>query len=385
MLFTEIYEFCFSWFFGCIGRREAEQLLLQPPNTSGAYLVRESESLPGDYALSCRKDEEIFHCRITKLEDDTFCAMPQTATTFKTIQELVSHYIQQQQQSMGPHMYPCSDPEKPRTIGLSKEANMNWDIDRQQIVLKDKLGEGQFAEVWGGLWNGATNVAVKIFKPGFIFTSKHLKILQEMRGLCHAKVIQLYGVCTKGEPTYIINEILTHGNLQTYLQGEGKELALPQLIYLSTQITSGMAYLEKQSFVHGSLSTKNVLVGVNMICKVADYGLAGIFDVNTLALKDEAKFQWTPPEMSTSSSVTTMSDVWSFGTVLYEIVTHCHPDYPNMTRTEVIHSIKQGYRLPQPTDCSPKLYNIILNCWILEPKRRPSFSTLHPHLELFFY
>ena len=310
--------------------------------------------------------------------------MPLTAATFNTVQELVLHYIQQQQQSMGPHMHPCSHPEKPRTMGLSKEAHMNWDIDQDQIVLKDKLGDGQFAEEWGGLWNGTTNIAVKIVKPGFILNPKHLSTLQQMRNLKHPKVIQLYGVCTKGEPAYIINEILTHGNLQTYLQGEGKELALPQLIYLSTQITSGMAYLEEQSFVHGSLSTKNILVGDHLICKVADYGLAEIFNEGTFALENEAKFQWTAPEMSTASSLTTMSDVWSFGTVLYEIVTHCHPDYPNMTQTKVIHSIKQGYRLPQPKDCSDKLYSIILDCWILEPERRPSFSMLHTCLEFFF-
>ena len=161
-------------------------------------------------------------------------------------------------------------------------------------------------------------------------------------------------------------------------------MLLAQLIYLSTQIASGMAYLEKQSFVHGSLSTKNVFVGPNMICKVAEYGLAGMFSLGTFAVQDEAMFHWSAPEIFTASSLTTMSDVWSFGTVLYEIVTHCHPDYPTMTQSEVVHSIKQGYHLPRPKNCSDKLYNIILNCWILEPNRRPSFSTLHTHLDLFF-
>ena len=161
-----------------------------------------------------------------------------------------------------------------------------------------KLGHGQFGEVWEGLWNNTTPVAIKSLKQGMYynirfgsvfcyknFGSKFLFLAtikryvlsgtmdpgdflaeaQIMKKLRHPKLIQLYAVCTLEEPIYIITELMKNGSLLDFLQGKGRTLKLPQLIDMAAQIASGMAYLESQNYIHRDLAARNVLVGENNV------------------------------------------------------------------------------------------------------------------------
>lgn len=82
-----------------------------------------------------------------------------------------------------------------------------------------KLGHGQFGEVWEGLWNNTTPVAIKTLKPGTMDPKDFLAEAQIMKKLRHPKLIQLYAVCTMEEPIYIITELMKNGSLLDYLQG----------------------------------------------------------------------------------------------------------------------------------------------------------------------
>lgn len=82
-----------------------------------------------------------------------------------------------------------------------------------------KLGQGQFGEVWEGSWNNTTAVAIKTLKPGTMDPKDFLAEAQIMKKLRHAKLIQLYAVCTLEEPIYIITELMRNGSLLEYLQG----------------------------------------------------------------------------------------------------------------------------------------------------------------------
>ena len=163
-----------------------------------------------------------------------------------------------------------------------------------------KLGHGQFGEVWEGLWNNTTPVAIKSLKQGndsnilfgsvlcyiiavrffsklFLATTKRFVLsgtmdpgdflaeAQIMKKLRHPKLIQLYAVCTLEEPIYIITELMKNGSLLDFLQGKGRTLKLPQLIDMAAQIASGMAYLESQNYIHRDLAARNVLVGENNV------------------------------------------------------------------------------------------------------------------------
>ena len=170
----------------------------------------------------------------------------------------------------------CVQPEKPQTAGLSKAVNENWEIDKQSLCLVRKLGAGEFGDVWEGQWNTKAAVAIKILKPQIIRMDKFLQEAAIMIRLRHPKLVQLYAVCTKDEPIYIVTELMKHGSLLDYLHGESQKLGIEQLVVMSAQVAAGMAFLELQCYVHGDLAARNILVGDNLTCKVADFGPARV-------------------------------------------------------------------------------------------------------------
>ena len=358
---------------------------MQPFNDSGAFLVRNSETMPGDYSLCIKDTEKVRHYKIRRLDVGGFFVTRRAV--FDTIPELV-HYYQKQADGLCNNLKaPCLIAEKPQTAGLSKKANKAWEIDRGSIRFVKKLSAGQFGEVWQGIWNGTTEVAVKTVKPGTMGAHKFLQEAALMKQLRHPKLIQLYAVCTKEEPIYIITELMKHGSLLEYLRGDGRSLKLPQLIDMGAQVSSGMAFLEEKNYIHRDLAARNILVGENLICKVADFGLARVIDEDIYEAHTGAKFpiKWTAPEAAMYNRFTIKSDVWSFGILLYELITYGRFPYPGMNNAQVLEALQTGYRMPCPMGCPEQLYEIMRECWRDDAESRPTFETLQWRLEEFFY
>ncbi|KAL7046554.1 hypothetical protein ACKWTF_002640 [Chironomus riparius] len=372
------------WYFRKIKRIEAEKKLLLPENEHGAFLIRDSESRHNDYSLSVRDGDTVKHYRIRQLDEGGFFIARRT--TFRTLQELVEHYSKDSDGLCVNLCKPCVQIEKPVTDGLSHRTRDQWEIDRSSLRFVKKLGSGQFGDVWEGLWNNTTPVAIKTLKPNTMDPKDFLAEAQIMKKLRHSKLIQLYAVCTLEEPIYIITELMKHGSLLEYLQGKGRNLKLPQLIDMAAQIAAGMAYLESQNYIHRDLAARNVLVGDNNLVKLADFGLARLIKEDEYEARVGARFpiKWTAPEAANYSRFSIKSDVWSFGILLTELVTYGRLPYPGMTNAEVLTQVEHGYRMPMPPNCTPALYEIMLECWHKDPMRRPTFETLQWKLEDFF-
>ncbi|XP_052894074.1 uncharacterized protein LOC128301564 isoform X1 [Anopheles moucheti] len=372
------------WYFRKIKRIEAEKKLLLPENEHGAFLIRDSESRHNDYSLSVRDGDTVKHYRIRQLDEGGFFIARRT--TFRTLQELVEHYSKDSDGLCVNLCKPCVQIEKPVTDGLSHRTRDQWEIDRTSLKFVRKLGSGQFGDVWEGLWNNTTPVAIKTLKSGTMDPKDFLAEAQIMKKLRHTKLIQLYAVCTLEEPIYIITELMKHGSLLDFLQGKGRSLKLPQLIDMAAQIAAGMAYLESQNYIHRDLAARNVLVGDNNIVKIADFGLARLIKEDEYEARVGARFpiKWTAPEAANYSKFSIKSDVWSFGILLTELVTYGRIPYPGMTNAEVLTQVEHGYRMPQPQNCNTPLYEIMLECWNKDPMRRPTFETLQWKLEDFF-
>ncbi|XP_040565036.1 tyrosine-protein kinase Src42A [Lepeophtheirus salmonis] len=372
------------WYFGKIKRIEAEKKLLISPNEHGAFLIRDSESRRNDYSLSVRDGDTVKHYRLRQLDEGGFFIARKT--TFRTLQELVEHYASDADGLCVNLRQPCVQIEKPVTADLAHNTRDQWEIDRNSLKFIRKLGHGQFGEVWEGLWNNTTPVAIKSLKQGTMDPRDFLTEAQIMKKLRHPKLIQLYAVCTLEEPIYIITELMKWGSLLEYLQGKGRTLKLPQLIDMAAQIASGMAYLESQNYIHRDLAARNVLVGDNNVVKIADFGLARLIKEDEYEARVGARFpiKWTAPEAANYSKFSIKSDVWSFGILLTELVTYGRIPYPGMTNAEVLHQVEHGYRMQCPQTCPSQLYDIMLECWHKDPMKRPTFETLQWKLDDFF-
>ena len=246
----------------------------------------------------------------------------------------------------------------------------------------EKVGEGQFSYIWKGMIYGVLPVTVKISRPMCARQSHEAAMLLR---LSHPNVVQLYGVCSTRVPLYTVLEFTKHGRLLEYLLNEGSTLQFSQLINLAQQVASGMAHLEEHRYVHRDLSAKNILVGDKLTCKIANFESAQIIHKGSSMVAVDLPIKWMAPESMLHNIFTVKSDVWSYGVVLYEIVTYGRSPYPGLTNTQVVELVRQGYRMSRPMKCPEKLYdNIILSCWKAEPECRPTFETLKWQLEDYF-
>lgn len=147
--------------------------------------------MPGNYSLSIRDGESVRHYRIRKLDNGGYYIT--TRAPFASLPELVEHYSQDADGLCCRLSYPCRA-EKPVTLGLSYNTKDAWEISRESIKLQSRLGAGQFGEVWAGMWNGTTQVAVKTLKTGTMSPQAFLAEAAIMKKLRHQNLIQ---VCCK--------------------------------------------------------------------------------------------------------------------------------------------------------------------------------------------
>ncbi|XP_069612822.1 tyrosine-protein kinase Fgr isoform X2 [Ranitomeya imitator] len=330
-----------EWFFGKLGRKDAERQLLSEGNTQGSFLIRESETTKGAFSLSIRdwdntKGDHVKHYKIRKIDIGGFYIT--TRVQFDSVQELVQHYTEFNDGLCQLLTKPCVN-LKPQTMGLAKDA---WEIGRESITLDKKLGQGCFGDVWKGTWNGTTNVAVKTLKPGTMSPEAFLEEAQIMKKLRHDKLVQLYAVVSE-EPIYIVTEYMAQGSLLEYMkEKEGRFKKLPELVDMSAQVASGMAYIERMNYIHRDLRAANILVDNNVVCKVADFGLARLIEDNEYTARQ------------------------------------------GMSNREVLEQVERGYRMPCPSGCPPSLHDLMLQCWKGDPEERPTFEYLQSFLEDYF-
>nr|XP_020462501.1 proto-oncogene tyrosine-protein kinase Yrk-like [Monopterus albus] len=355
-----------EWYFGKMGRKDAERQLLGHSNQRGTFLIRESETTKGAYSLSIRdwddtKGDHVKHYKIRKLDNGGYYIT--TRSQFDTVQQLVEHYTERAAGLCCRLIGSCKR-GMPKLADLSVKTKDVWEIPRESLQLIKKLGNGQFGEVWMGMWNGTTKVAVKTLKPGTMSPEAFLEEAQIMKRLRHDKLVQLYAVVSE-EPIYIITEFMSQGSLLDFLKdGEGQSLKLPQLVDMAAQIAAGMAYIERMNYIHRDLRAANILVGDNLVCKIADFGLARLIEDNEYTARQGAKFpiKWTAPEAALFGRFTIKSDVWSFGILLTELIT-------------------KG-RVPYPGPAS--LHELMLQCWRREADERHTFEYLQSFLEDYF-
>ncbi|KAF4790246.1 Ephrin type-A receptor 5 [Turdus rufiventris] len=313
------------------------------------------------------------------------------------------------------------------------------EIDPSRIRIERVIGAGEFGEVCSGRLKTPGKreipVAIKTLKGGYMDRQRRdfLREASIMGQFDHPNIIRLEGVVTKSRPVMIVVEYMENGSLDSFLRKHDGHFTVIQLVGMLRGIASGMKYLSDMGYVHRDLAARNILVNSNLMCKVSDFGLSRVLEDDPEAAYttsghdcvDKAKcnvyprngpnavcslehlleiyvflwpndfsnisalhveynaglggkipIRWTAPEAIAYRKFSSASDAWSYGIVMWEVMSYGERPYWEMSNQDVILSIEEGYRLPAPMGCPASLHQLMLHCWQKERNHRPKFSDI---------
>ncbi|KAH9503781.1 hypothetical protein Btru_066613 [Bulinus truncatus] len=260
-------------------------------------------------------------------------------------------------------------------------------IDLDKLTIGKPLGSGNFGCVYEGILQESRDqqlkkVAVKTLKDPKSHNIDLAAFIQEaliMKNFQHSNVLELVGL-TEKEPgvPYVILPYMDNGDLLTYVRNTSVNLSLHDVIKFGADIASGMAYLSSLKFVHRDLAARNCMLDSFYTVKVADFGLCRDIYEKGYYSSDNKKLlpiRWMAVESIEHGSYSTKSDVWSFGIVLWELLTRGVTPYPGINGWDIINFLRQR-RLARPHFCPPILYKFMTSCWSYKPELRPTFTSL---------
>ncbi|XP_036207589.1 tyrosine-protein kinase receptor Tie-1 [Myotis myotis] len=270
-------------------------------------------------------------------------------------------------------------------------------LEWEDITFEDLIGEGNFGQVIRAMIKKdglKMNAAIKMLKE-YASENDHRDFAGELEVLCklghHPNIINLLGACENRGYLYIAIEYAPYGNLLDFLRksrvletdpvfarehGTASTLSSRQLLRFASDAANGMQYLSEKQFIHRDLAARNVLVGENLASKIADFGLSRGEEVYVKKTMGRLPVRWMAIESLNYSVYTTKSDVWSFGVLLWEIVSLGGTPYCGMTCAELYEKLPQGYRMEQPRNCDDEVYELMRQCWRDRPNERPPFAQI---------
>lgn len=318
-----------------------------------------------------------------------------------------------------------------RGSNVAREQQPNqrkWEIERHKIKLIKMIGAGQFGQVWmcklkQAELSSEQTVAVKMLKSKATRDERGradlLAEIEIMKLVCkHPNVVKILYCCTDDTTSsseisaqsgnnqiLLVMEYLELGKLQSYLEksrlnhlyatsiyhndqiDNGQHLTSRDLIKFIYHVAKGMEYIAAHCIVHRDLASRNILVSSKRICKIGDFGMARLMQSPVEIYERHSKsakipVRWMAPEVLVSNAFTSKSDVFSFGILMWEIVTLGATPYRHLETSRVIKEVaRNGLRPERPTYCHPQLFKIMSQCWSHNSDDRPTFKNLVSQLD----
>lgn len=277
---------------------------------------------------------------------------------------------------------------------------------RGDLLLLDYLGEGEYGPIYRGQAYGlgaqkqSRAVTVKMLTPPAP-EAKRIRFEQDialLSTLNHLNVVGMLAVCTEESPECILLDAGEPGDLLTFVrqkrrimrEANGTESAHQirtemhdEFLKITDEVCIGMAYLASQHYVHRDLALRNCIMGLDGVVKVANFGLGPMMYPESYykVRGKDLPIRWMPPEAISNDEFSTVSDIWAFGVLMWELFAFGNIPYREMSNEEVIRFVAQDFgKLSEPELCPEDVYLVMSSCWELEPQSRPAFLTLHEHL-----
>ncbi|XP_051941610.1 ALK tyrosine kinase receptor isoform X1 [Hippocampus zosterae] len=280
--------------------------------------------------------------------------------------------------------------------GKTASVNDLKEVPRRNISLARGLGHGAFGEVYEGLAVGIPgepsplHVAVKTL-PEVCSEQDELDFLMEaliISKFSHQNIVRCVGVSLQAMPRFILLELMTGGDLKTFLREmrprveQPSSLTMVDLLNVARDIAKGCQYLEENQFIHRDIAARNCLLtckGPGRVAKIGDFGMArDIYRASYYRKGGRAMLpvKWMPPEAFMEGIFTSKTDTWSFGVLLWEIFSLGYMPYPSRSNQEVLDFVTNGGRMDPPKNCPGPVYRIMTQSWQHQPEDRPNFSTI---------
>ncbi|XP_031497119.1 uncharacterized protein LOC116262146 isoform X1 [Nymphaea colorata] len=258
---------------------------------------------------------------------------------------------------------------------------LDYEILWEDLIIGEQIGQGSCGSVYHGLWYGS-DVAVKVFAKQEYSEEVIESFRQEvslMKRLRHPNVLLFMGAVTSPERLCIVTEFLPRGSLFRLLQRNTAKLDWRRRIHMAMDIARGMNYLHhcNPPIIHRDLKSSNLLVDRNWTVKVGDFGLSRLKRETYLTTKSgKGTPQWMAPEVLRNEPSDEKADVYSYGVILWELVTEKIP-WDNLNSMQVIGAVGfMNQRLELPSNLDPRWVAIIESCWHSDPQQRPTFQEL---------
>ncbi|XP_076921750.1 uncharacterized protein LOC143583293 [Bidens hawaiensis] len=258
---------------------------------------------------------------------------------------------------------------------------LDYEIVWEDLITKRIIGQGSCGTVYHGLWHGS-DVAIKLFTyqeypaDAMVLFKQEVSLMKRLR---HPNILLFMGAVTSPQHLCIVTEFLIRGSLFQILQQKSARLDWRRRLQMAIDIARGMNYLHQYNppIVHRDLKSSNLLVDKNWTVKVGDFGLSRIKHQTYLKTKSgKGTPQWMAPEIIRNEQADEKSDVYSYGVVLWEIVTRKMP-WDDLNPMQVIAAVGFMDRRPEiPKDVDPLWTSLIESCWCSEPESRPTFQEI---------
>uniref|UniRef100_A0A6Q2Y5K7 RAF proto-oncogene serine/threonine-protein kinase n=1 Tax=Esox lucius TaxID=8010 RepID=A0A6Q2Y5K7_ESOLU len=273
-----------------------------------------------------------------------------------------------------------------------RDSSYYWEIEASEVVLQNRIGSGSFGTVYKGKWHG--DVAVKILKvvdptpEQFQAFRNEVAVLRKTR---HVNILLFMGYMTK-DNLAIVTQWCDGSSLYNHLHVQETSLQMFQLMDIARQTAQGMDYLHAKNIIHRDMKSNNIFLHEGLTVKIGDFGLATVkarWTGSHQVEQPSGSILWMAPEvirMQDNNPYSFQSDVYSYGVVLYELMTGRLPYSMMATRDQIIFMVGRGYLSPDLSklykSCPKAMKRLVADCIKKSKEERPLFPQILSSIEL---